>query len=198
MKDILVDILTTIIGAGIGAIVSIWAKRMLEDKKPSQSQIKVWWALIVGIIIGGIGGYVGGQYIVPWLRPAYITIPNPVQPATIAITEPQDQQQVPRVIWTKGTFQGLPAGWKIWVVVHPYGTGVWFPQEATSISGQTEGSWQTLSHIGLEGDVDKGRSFDIAVVIADQKTSDELAKHVGKPGILLDATFYARITVVRE
>ncbi len=189
MNNFFVGILTTTIGSAIGAIVSVWAK----------GQGKIWWALVVCIVIGGIGGYVVGRFVVPLISgPTHITISSPVQPVTITITEPQDQQPVPPVIWAKGTFQGLPTGWKIWVVLHPYGTSVWFPQEATSISGRTKGSWQTLIHIGLEGDVDKGRSFDIAVVIADQKASAELAKHVGKRGILLDTTFYTRITVVRE
>jgi hypothetical protein len=61
-----------------------------------------------------------------------------------------------------------------------------------------EGPFQVKAVIGQEKDEDKGKSFDIAVVIADQKAASELAKHVGKPGILLKAKLYARITVIRE
>ena len=158
---------------------------------------------------GGLGFAIGRSFsasptpTVPVIKVRVSPPPSATNPddlngsVEVAITEPTDQQTLPRVLWTKGTFSGLPGDRKIRVVVHPYGTNRWFPQEAPSMDGGTEGSWEVLTHIGLPGLNDEGKWFDIAAVAVDDQTADMLDKHIGKQGIQLDATFYSRVMVKR-
>lgn len=169
---------------------------MLERKASNSGQRKVWGALVLGIVIGGIAGYAFGQSIVPWISGlARITIPSSEQPVTItapesvpttvpteevsgeeaspeaAITYPDDGATVEIREMVRGTSQNIPERQVIWIVVYSQVAGRYYPQNYPA-DVQANGDWSSLAFIGIKEDSGKKFKFDIIAVLADEKAQD--------------------------
>ncbi|MBM3210642.1 hypothetical protein FJZ33_00365 [Candidatus Poribacteria bacterium] len=133
-------------------------------------------------------------------EPVLITVQN-ISAAKVKITEPADGGLVDRKTTVKGTCEGLPEGYHLWVFVNPHTVGMWYPQPAPSlriVGGVL--NWQALCYFGREGE-DQGVEFDIAVIQMDDEKAKNLAEEVEAgdppPRFLFDPIL-ALITVKRK
>ncbi|MGK7927547.1 MAG: hypothetical protein AB4290_20280 [Spirulina sp.] len=101
--------------------------------------------------------------------------PKPVA-LNLNIESPSNEDEVPRTSLVTGRASGDFSNKHLWVVVNPKGTPGWYPQsgEFFPVSEQ----WSVQVYVGLEGDHDVGKSFDIAVVTADDKAHKHFNKYL--------------------
>jgi len=107
-----------------------------------------------------------------WERPPDIS--NAVLPGQVSIVSLADKGQVAQEVIITGTHSGTAGD--IWVLVHPY-YGRWYPQSmdpcAEDHIRKADGQWSVRAVFGDQRD--KGKPFDIAVILADANASKFLS-----------------------
>jgi hypothetical protein len=120
-------------------------------------------------------------------------LPNAGLPGLITVTYPLASAKVSSVETVTGTVLG--AGDKIWVLVHTF-YGNWFPQSYFPCSGgdtslDNTGGWSVRSVLG--GDQDKGKPFDVVVVLANEEANQVLDAKQKKDCLANNYTGYLAI-----
>jgi len=174
----------------LGLIVAV-AGLAITIKKPTL-RFAVIGAFTV-VIISLVSTFIVGVLLTTKPSALALDLPPAIENITLTITKP-NSSLVSWEVFPEGDYDNVPPGWKIWVLVHPVGTGLWYPQEPVVAS---QGHWHTRALIGLKTK-DRGKNFDIGVILANVKDSVELSKYVGHRGIDLTAYFFQIITVTRQ
>lgn len=122
----------------------------------------------------------------------------------IKITTPINLQRVDILIPVRGTYQDLPAGQEIWILVYPLEVGKYYPQDQVEYLDNNR--WSSSATIGLNGE--KGKSFYIYAVLADKQAQQvlkdytEQAKNTndspGMPELVEGARICTSVTVTRK
>lgn len=88
----------------------------------------------------------------------------------VSVTNVTDRSRVPQTITLTGTYDGIAGD--IWVLVYVY-NGRWYPQSIAPCIGDhirmENGEW--WSRVSFGGAQDRGRPFDIVVILADAEAS---------------------------
>jgi hypothetical protein len=111
-----------------------------------------------------------------------------------------DQTEVVR-----GTFQGLPTGKTIWIVLFIPEVGQYYPQNRPA-DLEAANRWSSLAYIGIPSDT--GKRFDILAVVADTGAQNAFNAYLadardrsdwaGMEALPEGAVIYDRITVTRK
>lgn len=91
----------------------------------------------------------------------------------VSVTNVTDRSRVPQTITITGTYDGIAGD--IWVLVYVY-NGRWYPQSIAPCIGDhirmENGQW--WSRVGFGGAQDRGRPFDIVVILANAEANEFL------------------------
>ena len=174
----------------LGMLVAVWGRRHNQRVNGPVFlvpflQVVTWLGLLVmALDLGWLGGY--------WLaeveRPIHITAPFNDQMVNL-------RQQV------LGSYKQIPAGQTLWVVVAPFSTSQYFPQQSPAVI-QPNGTWSSLTFIGSPADA--GRAFDIFLVLANQQGQQALMAYLagqtqnGLSNLPPGATVVDKVTVWRK
>lgn len=174
----------------LGLIVAV-AGLAITIKKPTL-RFAVMGAFTV-VIVSLLSTFIVGVLLTTKPIALALDLPPDLKNITLTITKPSPSL-VSWEVFPEGDYANIPPGWKIWVLVHPVGTGLWYPQEPVVAS---QGHWHTRALIGLRTK-DRGKNFDIGVILANMRDSVELSKYVGHRGIDLATYFFQIVTVTRQ
>jgi len=123
------------------------------------------------------------------------------------ITSLRNRQRVPAAVnEVRGTFENLPLGQEVWLVLTRRGVARFYPQFGPVLL-QPDGTWASSSvYVGSDEDIDK--KFNLLVVLADQRAGRYFARYLERgrftghyPGLLrlpAGAVENDRITIVRR
>ena len=92
----------------------------------------------------------------------------------VRITAPLDLQHVNIPVMVKGTYQDLPQGQEIWILIYPSDVGKYYPQN--HVEYLDDSRWISSASIGL--DWDKGKTFYIYAVLADEQAQRVLNDYI--------------------
>lgn len=194
------QILTTLITT-IGAIVcAIVGKRREskqggEQERPPQPPTSIWaWGMWVCIAIAAVNTGILGWRL---FRPPPLT--------EVTITYPTNLARVDQTEVVLGTFQGLPEGKTIWIVIFIPEVGRYYPQNRP-VDLEAGNKWSSLAYIGVPSDT--GKRFDILAVVVDTGAQNAFNAYLadardrsdwaGMEALPEGAIIYDRITVTRK
>jgi hypothetical protein len=174
----------------VGMLVAAWGRRHNQRVNgpvflAPLLQAVTWLGLLfMALDLGWLGGY--------WLaeveRPIHITTPFNDQMVSL-------RQQV------MGSYKEIPAGQTLWVVVAPYSSSLYFPQQSPAVI-QPNGTWSSLTFIGSP--VDAGHAFDIFLVLVNQKGQQVFVTYLagqtqnGLSSLPPGATIVDKVTIWRK
>lgn len=156
IAPIIVPIITSIIGGACAIIAAIISTR---QKKKIETKHKINWATVtkfIGIII-----FTASIGVLVWIKAG--------AHSKIIITHPLDGTSVDIQQTIRGTYEGIPEGYSIWVLVYPHNAGLFYPQGKPAIM-QENNEWSSDAYIGTPDDT--GNKFDIVAVLSDKKARD--------------------------
>jgi hypothetical protein len=96
---------------------------------------------------------------------------------SLEITHPSDGSKVQIGVTVRGTSQNMPEGYKIWVIVYCPEVDRYYPQDCAE-NVQGDGKWASRALIGVEGEGDVGKEFEIILIFADPTAHDILTQYV--------------------
>lgn len=122
----------------------------------------------------------------------------------VKITTPINLQKVDIPVTVKGTYQDLPQGQEIWILVYPIVIGRYYPQRPVEYLDVNR--W--VSSISVGNDRDNGKSFYIYAVLADEEAQRVLKDYMeqvektndsqGMPDLVKGARICSAVTVTRN
>ena len=171
-------------------LLTVWARRRNQRGKGSGTLVPIFRAIQwLGIIILVLDlGWLGGYWLSEIERPLHITSPFNDQVINL-------RQQV------KGNYKELSGGQMLWVVVAPFHTSNYYPQQNPAIL-QPDGTWSSLTFVGSAGDA--GRAFDILLVLVDAQGQQAFNNYLsdtnqhGLNGLPPGVTIVDKVTVWRK
>jgi len=194
------QILTTLITT-VGAIVCAVVGKKVESKQVGRPEplpkppASIWaWGMWACIVIAVVNTGILGWRLFSPPPPTGVTITYPINLARV------DQTEVVR-----GTFQGLPTGKTIWIVLFIPEAGRYYPQNRPA-DLEAANRWSSLAYIGVPSDT--GKRFDILAVVADTGAQNAFNAYLadardrsdwaGMEALPEGAVIYDRITVTRK
>lgn len=102
-------------------------------------------------------------------------------PLEITIDNPTDGSYVGLNITVTGTSSGDYSDFHLWVVVHPIGSSGYWPQVSEIIPNRKTGQWAQPVNLGTQKD--KGKSFEIIVVSANQSANNSFNNYLAESKI---------------
>lgn len=130
---------------------------------------------------------------------------RPPAPTEVTITYPINLAQAEPIEVVRGTFEGLPEGKAIWIVLFIPDVGRYYPQNRPA-DIEAGNRWSSLAYLGVPSDT--GKRFDILAVVADSEAKNAFNAYLanardrnnwaGLETLPSGATIYARITVTRK
>ncbi len=199
----LTQILTTLITT-IGAIVCAALGRKEDQKKILDSETRrdgdkktisiwawgMWTCIAIALINTGILGF---------------RLFRPPAPTEVVINYPINLAQANQTEVVRGTFEGLPEGKVIWVVLFIPDVGRYYPQNRPA-DLEAGNKWSSLAYLGIPSDT--GKRFDILAVVADSEAQNAFNAYLaeardrnnwaGLETLPPGAVIHARITVTRK
>jgi hypothetical protein len=109
---------------------------------------------------------------IPTERVATLTPALPIK-----ITYPPNGAKVKIEEIIQGTWQNIPEGSVIWIVVHPRTVDRYHPQNKPA-DREVSGQWMSRTIVGLEGNVNE--EFDIFAVLADRSAQDAFVAYLSE------------------
>jgi hypothetical protein len=85
---------------------------------------------------------------------------------SLTITHPAAGAEVSLREEVGGTYENLPDGQVVWVVIFSHTSGRYYPQNDPALL-QQNGRWDSLAYFGVEADHDQ--AFDALAVLADER-----------------------------
>jgi hypothetical protein len=171
-------------------LLAAWALRRNQHVNGPGSQAKVFrivqWLGIIFILLDL--GWLGGYWLAEVERP-------------IHITAPYNDQTINFRLEVKGNYKEIPADQTLWVVVAPFRTPLYYPQQDPAII-QPNGTWTSLTFVGTAADA--GQAFDILLVLVNQPGEQAFTDYLaGNPqnglnGFPPGVTIVDKVTVWRK
>jgi hypothetical protein len=196
-------ITATIIGSIIGPLLLSLVNYYVQHKpkkssKASNPSRPIWQILGLGIIFGAAFGLILGMLIPRLFESDVLKIidPDNREQIRISITEPLENAEMSEFSTIRGTYENIPSGWDIWVVIQPLGTFVWFPQEKATLEpiDKTKGNWSVLAYFYGQS----GQQYQLAILLVDPQTSEKLFQKKGSVGIQINAVPYDTVIVQKR
>lgn len=196
ITQILTTLITTV-GAIVCAVVGkkVESKQVSRPEPPPKPTASIWaWGMWTCIVIAVVNtGILGWRLFSP-------------PPSTeVAITYPINLARVDQTEVVRGTFQGLPTGKTIWIVLLIPEVGRYYPQNRPA-DLEAANRWSSLVYIGVPSDT--GKRFDILAVVADTGAQNAFNAYLadardrsdwaGMEALPEGAVIYDRITVTRR
>jgi len=133
-------------------------------------------------------------------------LPETPLPPEVKITYPRDGDEIECEedichITVEGTFQRIPNGQVIWILVFPQvPNSFYYPQDIHASLNNVNGTWTSPANIGIYEPEDDGKQFSIVVVVANKDAQDILEKAIGtgRKQLPQGASELDRITVTRR
>jgi uncharacterized lipoprotein YmbA len=95
---------------------------------------------------------------------------------TVQVLQPRNQDSVPYQMEVRGRYEGDVTVRAIWVIVHPLGSNLYYPQQPAEI--QKDSSWSVTTRFGSEDPKETGKKFDILVCLASAQAEQVLRQYV--------------------
>ncbi len=158
-------LLTALAALCTGLAALIHARRaFLKDRKDPQKtgdlrrpRPLTVLAFVFGLIAVGVSAFMLGS----WMYPRVPELPR------AAILSPSPGAAVASGVVVSGNAGAIPAGSRLWLVVHPMNGVGWWPQGEPVVPVPPSGTWQQKAFLG--GPV--GQRFQIALVLASADAS---------------------------
>jgi hypothetical protein len=167
---------------------------------PRKGLLLDWRAWVVVVVIGVLVLSFGTKAL--QLIQIYLPVRHPL---TVQILQPPDKDFVPYETEVSGHYEGNLAGRNLWVIVHPEGSDLYYPQKPAKVQDK---SWLVMARFGKEDTPEEGgKKFDISVYLASSQADQTLQEYVNEakntgnwPGIPLPSglTQLDQVRVARQ
>ena len=142
-------------------------------RKGLLSDWRAWAAGALVVVIGALMLSFGAR--ASQLIRSYLSVG---QLLTVRILQPCNKDSVPYETEVSGCFEGNLAGRNLWVIVHPEGSDLYYPQKPAKVQDK---SWLVMARFGKKDTPEEGgKAFYISVYLASSQADQTLRDYVNE------------------